>query len=105
MLGVHGMDSRFSIRIKIAIVFLLMAATAMAAGTGAVIFCVDRIEGSVAVLVGEDGDAFTVPTSWLGAGVAEGQMIRLSITPDPESTKARIEAVRSIISGLSKGSN
>ena len=54
------------------------------------LFSLDRIEGELAVLVGDDGSTLAVPLSALSAGACEGKMYRLvgdTYTEDPIAEK------------------
>ena len=49
---------------------------------------VDRIEGTLAVLVTEGGARLELPKSLLPAGVGEGRWLALSLAPDPAKDAA-----------------
>jgi hypothetical protein len=49
----------------------------------------DRIEGTLAVLIPQDDEAmrFTIPVSLLPSGCREGDILTIGIERDPEGTK------------------
>jgi len=67
---------------------------------------IDRVEGSLAVLVSHERNpvTFNIPTSFLG-DCREGDIIDIVITRDPESTKAVKVRVSSLIEKLKQKSN
>ncbi len=50
---------------------------------------IDRIEGTIAVLIPQDDEAmrFTIPVSLLPTGSREGDILTIRIERDPEGTK------------------
>ena len=50
---------------------------------------IDRIEGTIAVLIPQDDEAmrFTIPVSLLPSGCREGDILTIGIERDPEGTK------------------
>jgi len=56
-------------------------------------YAVDRIEGTIAVLVGDDGTTTDLKRSALPATVKEGTVIRVSLGPDrrPDWSTAEID--------------
>ncbi len=48
----------------------------------------DRIEGSVAVLLDDEGEAVEVPRAWLPATASEGDAITLAATPSTDDGTA-----------------
>ena len=62
---------------------------------------IDRIEGSLAILISNDIPpvTFNIPTSFLGDN-REGEIIDIIITRDPESTKTAKVRVSSMIEKL-----
>ena len=67
---------------------------------------IDRIEGSLAVLITHESNpvTFNIPTSFLG-DCREGDIIDIAITRDPESTKSAKVRVSSLIEKLKHKSN
>jgi hypothetical protein len=67
---------------------------------------IDRIEGNLAVLITRDDKSiiFNLPLSFLG-DAREGDIINITITRDPESTKDAKERVTSLIEKLKQKSN
>ena len=67
---------------------------------------IDRIEGSLAVLITHESNpvTFNIPTSFLG-DCREGDIIDIAITRDPESTKSAKVRVSSLIVKLKHTSN
>ena len=68
-------------------------------------FCVDRIEGEVAVLSGDGGEITDVPLTSLPDGVREGDVLRLEDgvwVADPGETVRRAERVRGKLNRLFK---
>jgi hypothetical protein len=67
---------------------------------------IDRIEGSLAVLISHESNpvTFNIPISFLG-DCHEGDIIDIAITRDPESTKAAKVRVSSLIEKLKQKSN
>jgi len=68
-------------------------------------FCVDRIEGDVAVLSGDGGETVNVPLASLPEGVREGDVLRYDDgvwVPDPDETARRAERVRGKLNRLFK---
>jgi hypothetical protein len=67
---------------------------------------VDRIEGHIAVIIaqGEIPITFNIPASFLG-DAREGDIVDITITREPESTKVARERVSSLIEKLKKKSN
>jgi hypothetical protein len=67
---------------------------------------IDRIDGTYAVLITRDNKpiTFNLPVIFLG-DVREGDILDISITKDPESTKAAKERVLSLIEKLKQKSN
>jgi acetamidase/formamidase len=65
---------------------------------------VDRIEGTVAVLVTRDGNTerITVPVSLLPEGCREGDVVTIGIEQDAETTAAAQSTVRNLIDRLKK---
>lgn len=74
---------------------------------------VDRIEGAVAVLEGDDG-TLDVPASWLPSGAREGSVLRvdldrdadasrLVLTLDPEARAAREAELRELRDSIPEG--
>ncbi|MGM0575937.1 MAG: DUF3006 domain-containing protein [Myxococcota bacterium] len=63
----------------------------------------DRIEGPMAVLMREGGEAFEIPRTLLPQGSREGQWFRLGLEPDPERTEAEEKAVRARWERLARG--
>ena len=66
---------------------------------------IDRIEGSLAVLISNESTplTFNIPTSFLGDS-REGEVINIIITRDPESTKTTKARVSSLIEKLKQKS-
>ena len=66
---------------------------------------IDRIEGSLAVLISNESTplTFNIPTSFLGDS-REGEIIDIIITRDPESTKTTRVRVSSLIEKLKQKS-
>ena len=67
---------------------------------------IDRIEGSLAVLISHESNpvTFNIPTSFLG-DYREGEIIDITITRDPDSTKAAKMRVSSLIEKLKQKSD
>ena len=67
---------------------------------------IDRIEGSLVVLISNESNpvTFNIPTSFIG-NCREGDIIDIGITRDPESTKAAKVRVSSLIEKLKQKSN
>ena len=66
---------------------------------------IDRIDGSMALLVTQDEDpvTFNLPAAFIGEA-REGDIVDITITRDPESTKATRERVSSLIERLKQKS-
>jgi histidinol dehydrogenase len=66
---------------------------------------IDRIEGPLAVLITQDDDpvTFTLPAAFLGEA-RDGDIVDITITRDPEGTKAARERVSSLIEKLKRKS-
>jgi histidinol dehydrogenase len=66
---------------------------------------IDRIEGPMAVLVTQDDNpvTFNLPAAFIGEA-REGDIVDITITRDPESTKAARERVSSLIEELKRKS-
>jgi len=78
-----------------------------------IVFVIDRIEESVAVLIADAGDEETVPVRVLPAGLREGTVLRVrrdatggpdwtTARPDPEETQRRLARARRILDELAK---
>ena len=67
---------------------------------------IDRIEGSLAVLISHDSNpvTFNIPTSLIG-DCREGEIIDITITREPESTNEAKVRVSSLIEKLKQKSN
>ena len=67
---------------------------------------VDRIEGSMAVLIthGDNPISFNIPTPFLD-DAREGEVVDITIRKDPKSTQAARERVSSLIQKLQQKSN
>ena len=65
---------------------------------------VDRIDEGVAVLVlcGGAGKTITLPSSLLPDGSKEGDIVSLSVQPDPDATEAERAQVAATIERLRK---
>lgn len=59
----------------------------------ATFYAVDRIEGTIAVLVGDDGSTIEVPKTLLPRGVREGTVLRVGLGSDgsPDWSRASID--------------
>ena len=68
---------------------------------------IDRIEGSVAVLMVADDESvqFNLPVAYLPAGVKEGDHLEVNFTIDPEGRKAAERRVEDLLKDLTKGSD
>ena len=56
-------------------------------------YVVDRVEGKTAVVVGDDGRTFDVPTRDLPKGVREGTVLRVERAAEPiDWSRAEIDA-------------
>jgi len=78
-----------------------------------IFWAVDRIEGSVAVLLSDDGEEAAVPLRRLPSGVREGAVLRVArapggeprwetARPDPEEGRSRLERARRLLEELSE---
>lgn len=65
-------------------------------------FYLDRIEGEVAVLIGE-GMQLEIPRSLLPGGAREGDYLTLAITRDPERRRRITEEIEELRRRLDKG--
>ena len=63
---------------------------------------IDRIEGDVAVLVLDTVPPQTIPlpTALLPGGCREGDIVRLTLEPDPEATRTGRERIAGTIARL-----
>jgi hypothetical protein len=63
---------------------------------------IDRIEGDVAVLVLDTGSpqTITVPSILIPDGCREGDIVRLTLEPDPEATRTGRERIAGTIARL-----
>jgi len=63
---------------------------------------VDRIEGTVAVvLLGDDESVkVSLPVSWLPKGIKEGTVINLGVSVDEDATKAGKSRVQSLLDSM-----
>jgi len=84
--------------------WLLQAAPCAAAplpGAGnQAVAVVDRIEGDIAVLVGEDGQVYDVPLGWLPQGVREGNVLTRGLRVDRGETERRRSRARALLDKL-----
>jgi hypothetical protein len=62
-------------------------------GSPGLVVTLDRVEEGLAVLVADDGRRITVPESALPGGTLEGSVLIMTLTPDPEETRRRLERV------------
>ncbi len=62
----------------------------------------DRIEGGIAVLVYDD-QSFDLPAALLPAGAAEGDVLTLTLAPDPQATEAQRRRLAERRASLSQG--
>jgi hypothetical protein len=76
------------------------------AGRASMKASIDRIEGSIAVLITREDNpvTFNLPVIFLG-DCHEGDIVDIIIKRDPESTKAAKERVSSLIEKLKKKSS
>jgi hypothetical protein len=63
---------------------------------------IDRFEGPIAVLLGEDGKPIELPRALLPAGAAEGSVLRFSLEIDEEATKALSDELKAVQKELKK---
>lgn len=54
-------------------------------------FIVDRVEGKVAVLEGDDGDVYRLDTSRLTVAAREGAVLRIGLAADGSIDETRVE--------------
>ena len=56
-------------------------------------YCIDRFEGRMAVVIGDDGATYDVPKRRLPKGVREGSVLRVDLGSDgvPEWKGARVD--------------
>lgn len=56
-------------------------------------YCVDRIEGRMAVVIADNGTTYDVPKRRLPKGVREGSVLRVELGPDglPDWRGARVD--------------
>ena len=74
----------------------------------AVLFCLDRIEGEYAVLIGDNDVSRDVPLNVLPTGAHEGKVYRAvgeTYVEDPVAEKARRERVRALQERLRRKNN
>jgi len=75
-------------------------------------FTVDRIEGTIAVLLGDDGTSHDVPLRGLPAGTREDQVLRVPLgdraprwkaaTPDDQERAQRLARSKAVLDELKK---
>ncbi len=65
---------------------------------------IDRIEGDVAVLVLDtrNPETITLPTALLPDGCREGDIVRLTLEPDPDATRIGRERIAGTIDRLTR---
>jgi hypothetical protein len=84
--------------------WLLQAAPCAAAplprASGQAVAVVDRIEGDIAVLVGEDGQVYDVPLAWLQQGAREGDVLARGLRVDRRDTERRRVKARALLDKL-----
>jgi hypothetical protein len=69
----------------------------------AVSLSIDRFEGKqTAVLVADDGQTLNIPRSFLPPGAKPGDVLKLSLEPDPDATAKLAEETKSVQDKLSK---
>ena len=63
---------------------------------------IDRIEGAVAILVLDtrNPETITLPTALLPGGCREGDIVRLTLEPDPDATRISRERIAGTIDRL-----
>jgi len=67
---------------------------------------IDRIEVGIAVLIGREDESvrLKIPAAHLPPGCREGDIIRMTLQPDPEATARARERVGALQDRLRKGS-
>lgn len=65
-------------------------------GGGADTFIIDRIEGNVAVIEWEGGH-FHLPKELLAENAKEGDILKITIEVDPQSTKDRLKKMEDLL--------
>ena len=63
---------------------------------------IDRIEGEIAVLIGEENTKLNIPLSLLPAGCKEGDVLNISIERDVAGTEQTKERVTDLMEKLKK---
>jgi hypothetical protein len=63
---------------------------------------IDRFEGPIAVLLGEDDKPIELPRALLPADAREGSVLRLSLEVDEEATKALSDELKAVQKELKK---
>jgi len=54
---------------------------------------VDRIEGDIAVLLSREAHRWLLPAELLPAGTKEGDVLVVTLEPDPEETESRRRSI------------